>query len=342
MKNSHFIISDHISVDAGSSIPKYEQVVNQIIDLIKKGILYKGQKLPPINLAYKDLGISRDTLIASYKELQHQKIIDSVHGKGFYIVKASFLKKKKVFLLFDVMNSYKEVLYRSIVHNLDSNFEIDIFFHYYNLRQFENLITENIDIYDYMVIMPHFNVDVSSIVSRIPIHKCLLIDKDIPSLESVSSIYQDFEYDVCRALNDGLELICKYDTFHFIDNRDFQFIPDGIISGFKTFCREHSLNYNFVDDVNSHKLEKGDLFLLFNDRDLISLLKMVSAKNLKPGNDIGIISYDDTPLKEVLRGGITVISTDFYQMGAIAAEILKTNQRIKIPNKFSLIRRNSL
>ena len=336
------MLSGHVSVDAASSIPKYEQIVIQITDLVRKGILYKGQKLPPINLAYKDLGISRDTLIAAYRELQRQKIIGSVHGKGFYIAKSPAPKTKKVFLLFDVMNGYKEVLYRSIVQNLGNNYEVDIYFHYYNLKQFENLITENIHLYDYLVVMPHFNVDVSSIVSRIPIHKCLLIDKDIPALGSVSAVYQDFENDVYTALSEGLGLIRKYDSFHFMNNRNFQFIPDGIISGFKRFCREHHVRYNFVEEANAQQLSKGDLFLLFSDRDLISLIKMSGARNFKLGHDIGIISYDDTPLKEVLKGGITVISTDFYRMGAVAAEILKENKRIKIPNAFSLIVRNSV
>ena len=342
MKQEGFILSDHISVDPTSGIPKYEQIVIQITDLVRKGVLYKGQKLPPINLAHRDLGVSRDTLIAAYRELASQKIIGSVHGKGFYIAKTPASGKKKVFLLFDVMNGYKEVLYRSIVENLGNTYEVDIFFHYYNLKQFENLITENIDLYDYLVVMPHFNADVSAIVSQIPIHKCLLIDKDIPALGQVSAVFQDFENDVYAALSDGLERIRKYNSFQFINNRNFQFIPDGIIAGFEKFCRKHHLDHHFVDEANSRKLAKGDLFLLFNDRDLISLIKMAGSQNLKLGHDIGIISYDDTPLKEVLKGGITVISTDFYQMGAKAAEILKGNKRVKVANRFSLIIRNSL
>ncbi|MBN2807411.1 MAG: GntR family transcriptional regulator [Prolixibacteraceae bacterium] len=342
MKQSLFILSDHISIDAGSSTPKYEQIVNQITDLIKKGIVYKGQKLPPINVAHKNLGVSRDTLIAAYKEMQQQKLIDSVHGKGFYIARGSGSGNKKVFMLFDVMNGYKEVLYRSIVGNLGNHYEVDIYFHYYKLEQFEKLISENVALYDYMIVMPHFNVDVSAIVSRIPIHKCLLIDKDIPSLESVPAVFQDFENDIYGALKEGLDLISNYSIFHFISNRDFQFIPDGIISGFVKFCDEHSMPYRFIEDANAGELKKGDLFLLFNDRDLISIIKMASAQNLMLGKDVGIISYDDTPLKEVLKGGITVISTDFYQMGSMAAKLIKENQRKKIPNKFSLIARNSL
>ncbi len=341
-EQSRFDISEHISIDPNSSHPKYEQIADQIMDLIDKGILFRGQKLPPINTAHKAIHVSRDTLILAYKELQNRNILESVHGKGFYVAKKSAVKKKKVFLLFDVMNGYKEVLYRSIVEHLNNDFEVDIFFHYYRLKQFERLIFDNMEDYDYLVIMPHFNDDVSPIVSKIPVNKCILIDKDIPSLKFVPGVFQDFESDAYHGLMSGIELIKKYRLFHFISNRNFQFIPDGILRGFRRFCDEQFIHYHFIEDVKTHQISKGDLFLLFNDRDLINVIKSVEELNLKLGADVGIISYDDTSLKEVLKGGITVMSTDFHQMGVLMAELLKGNRREKIANEFSLIKRNSL
>jgi DNA-binding LacI/PurR family transcriptional regulator len=35
---------------------------------------------------------------------------------------------------------------------------------------------------------------------------------------------------------------------------------------------------------------------------------------------VGIVSYNDTPLKRVVAGGISVVSTDFYAQGVRAAE----------------------
>lgn len=339
---TRFSIAEHISIDSKSPVTKYQQIVNQITDLIKKGILYKGQKLPPLNKAYKDLNVSRDVLIKAYKELQNRNLIKSIHGKGFYISKVPAKSKKKVFLLFDVMNGYKEVLYRSIVENLGSGFSVDIYFHYYNINQLGKLIDENVDAYDYMVVMPHFNEDVSSVVARIPISKRFIIDKDIPALSNTPGVYQDFENDVYNSLTQGLSLIRKYKMIYFIDNQRFQFIPAGIIGGFKKFCKENRLNYTFIEDLELHAVARGELYLLFNDRDLISVIKSITAQNLKLGTDVGIVSYDDTPLKEVLKGGITVISTDFYQMGALTADLIKGNRKSKIANRFSLIRRNSL
>jgi DNA-binding LacI/PurR family transcriptional regulator len=58
------------------------------------------------------------------------------------------------------------------------------------------------------------------------------------------------------------------------------------------------------------------------------------------GKDIGIISYNDTPLKELL--GITVISTDFNIMGETAASMILNNEKGEIKVPFNFIDRNSI
>jgi DNA-binding LacI/PurR family transcriptional regulator len=87
---------------------------------------------------------------------------------------------------------------------------------------------------------------------------------------------------------------------------------------------------------------KGDAFLAVSDQDLIELLKLCKLNKWDPGKDIGIISYDETPLKEILAGGISVISTDFKKMGETAAEMLKEGIRSKIENPCLFLARKSL
>jgi DNA-binding LacI/PurR family transcriptional regulator len=55
--------------------------------------------------------------------------------------------------------------------------------------------------------------------------------------------------------------------------------------------------------------------------DLVILLDMLQQTNFKVGKDIGIISYNETPLKRFIFNGITTISTNFKQMGESAARI---------------------
>jgi DNA-binding LacI/PurR family transcriptional regulator len=55
------------------------------------------------------------------------------------------------------------------------------------------------------------------------------------------------------------------------------------------------------------------------------------------GKDVGIISYNETPLKEILLDGITVISTDHAKMGELAAQLILENRTERIKNDFHLL-----
>lgn len=332
-----------IRIINGSGTPKYEQLVNEIIRHIRIKNLAMGEKLPSIHEICNNYDISRDTVITAYNELKSRGIISPKQGKGFYVSSTEIKSKLKIFLLFDVMNSYKEVLYRSFVSNLGLNYQVDIFFHYYNLKVFHQLIKNNLDKYGYFVIMPHFNEDVSAIVKLIPREKLLIIDKDIKSLEDdYAAIFQNFERDIYGALISALPLLKKYKDIKFISNRTFQFIPDGMETGFNKFCKDYHLKHKGYDTISSSNPAKGDAFLVVSDHDLIELLKTSLTNEWEPGKDIGIISYDETPLKEILAGGISVISTDFRKMGETAAVMIKERLFNKIENPYIFISRNSL
>ncbi len=332
-----------IIIDKRSNVPKYLQVTESIIKMIEEGKLLLGEKLPSINEAYLTLKISRDTLIKAYDELKSRGVIAPQHGKGFYIADINTPRHLKVFVLFDVMNGYKAILYRSLVKHLGENCSVDIFFHNYNLKLFENLVNASIGNYGFYIIMPHFNVDVSEIVSKLPADKLLLIDKDVNELKSkYSAVYQDFEKDIYSALKSSRDILKKYKRLFMVTKSEFQFIPDGLVTGFIDFSKEFGIKSGFVEQLSNHKIEDGDVFIVFTDNDLVELIKISHEKGLKLGKTLGIISYDETPLKEVLAGGITVISTDFKKMGETAANLVLTRTPIKISNPCRLIRRKSL
>jgi DNA-binding transcriptional regulator YhcF (GntR family) len=332
-----------IKISNSSSTPKYEQVVNEVLKHIRTKKLLLGDKLPSIHEISNNYDISRDTVVTAYNELKSRGIISPRHGKGFYVASTSVRSKMKIFLLFDVMNSYKEVLYRSFLSRLGPEYQVDIFFHYYNLRVFEQLIINNKNKYGHYVIMPHFNEDVSGIVKTIPNEKLLIIDKDIKSTdENYAAIFQNFESDIYGALSKAFPLLKKYSDIKFISNHTFQFIPDGMETGFHKFCREKKLKHKIYDSVRSSDPEEGNAFLVVSDHDLVELIKMSLDKGWKLGEDIGILSYDETPLKEILAGGISVISTDFRKMGITAAEMIRKRLFMKIENPYIFLSRKSL
>jgi DNA-binding LacI/PurR family transcriptional regulator len=61
-----------------------------------------------------------------------------------------------------------------------------------------------------------------------------------------------------------------------------------------------------------------------------------------PGQDIGIVSYNESPFKEIIADGITTITTDFNQMGQSIIEMIFNNSTKHIENPSKLIIRNSI
>ena len=82
--------------------------------------------------------------------------------------------------------------------------------------------------------------------------------------------------------------------------------------------------------------------MAISERDLASFIKAIIAKGLKVGHDIGLMSLDDTPLKEVLIGGVTTLTTDFALMGSTAAQLIRDRECRRIANPWHLYDRGSL
>ena len=94
--------------------------------------------------------------------------------------------------------------------------------------------------------------------------------------------------------------------------------------------------------MQDYNIKKTDAYIVVNDMDLVYLVKEAKVKSYRIGKDLGIISYNDSPLKEVVADGITTISTDFTEMGRVLAQMILNADKKLIENKSSLIIRNSL
>lgn len=84
-----------------SSVPIYEQIINQIkLAIINKEIL-PDEPLPSIRGLAKDLQISVITTKRAYEELEQQGLIYSMAGKGFYVSKQNtdMLMEKRIAML---------------------------------------------------------------------------------------------------------------------------------------------------------------------------------------------------------------------------------------------------
>lgn len=341
--NSFFGMNWLQQTDKKSIKPVYQQIKESILSAVLNNKLKTGDSLPSVNKICSEFSLAPGTVIRAYNELKEMGIISSKQGKGYFISGTYIEQKIRIFLLFDRMNAFKEILYDSFRNEFNDETDIQVFFHHYNLKRFEKLIRENLGKFSHYVLMPHLHENVHKIIQRIPVKKLIFIDNLPDNIKTTASaVYQNFYSDILNALETKLDLIKKYKAIHLsLSQSEFQFVPKGTLDGFESFCRTNNVEHKILGSITADNLKKNQLYIIFDDGELVNTLKMIQKKNWKFKSDIGIISFDETPMKELLAGGVSVLSTDFVQMGKTAAKMVKGELDTKVTNPFRLIYRNS-
>ena len=346
-------MTDFITIHEDSRIPKYRQIVNAIIDNISSGRLKIDDKIPSINALSEAFALSRDTVEKAYNILKDRKVITSVKGKGFYVTRTKLISKVNILFLVNKLSSYKMRIYNSFINTIGASSHTDLHIYHCDESLFLNLMDKHGRAYDYFVIMPHFKTatlrhisatdEVLRAIDALPKNKLILLDNQLLQLKGdYAEVYQDFEQDIYSALVQGLPRIRKYEKLILVyPTHSVYPYPKRILHGFRRFCVEHGLPFEVIEEIYDDTiLHRGDLFITIEEADLVSLVKQLRDKEWDIGQDIGIISYNDTPLKDLL--GITVISTDFDAMGRTTAELILEKKVDRIKNPFRLIERESL
>ncbi len=329
-----------IIVEDKSGLPKYKQIVFSIENAITSGHLKKGDVLPSINAVRDKFSLSRDTVLMAFNELKVRGIIESVVGKGYYLKSENIGVKQKIFLLFDELNAFKEDLYNSFLNSLGDNIQVDIFFHHFSFDMFSKLINDSIGNYNYYVIMPANLRHTDKVIEKLPNNKVYILDQTHKEIKQYPAIYQNFEVDIYHSLKMAVTLLNKYKKIVLVFPQKKQ--PQGMLIGFQKFRKSTNFQYEIIDRLESRILQKEEVYLVLDDQDLIVLIKKMKDQKFTLGQDIGVISYNETLLKEIVEGGITTISTDFKQMGKRLAEMIINKEQCHIENPNNLIIRNSL
>lgn len=74
-----------LRIDPRSSTPIYEQIELGIKELILKGALKYGEKLPSVREMSSILTINPNTISKAYGELEREGVIETLRGKGTFI-----------------------------------------------------------------------------------------------------------------------------------------------------------------------------------------------------------------------------------------------------------------
>lgn len=322
-----------------SADPKYKQIIKGIEKAIISGELKQGDQLPSLNDIKKEYKLSRDTVIMAFNDLKSRGIIRSVVGKGYYVKSENIDIQYKVFLLFDELNAFKEDLYNGFKEGLGEQVQVDIFFHHFNYKVFRSLITESANSYNYYVIMPANLERVSEVIETLPSEQVFILDQLHDSLGSYASIHQNFRANMLNGLEHLKCQVLRYNQLVLISNQKKQ--PVALREGFEQFCKQYQLNFEVISETPS-RLQLQTLYISLDDRHLIDVIKRAKLQNLELAKDFGLLCYNDSPLKEIVEGGITTISTNFAEMGSEMAQMILEGRRQNIESPLEIINRNSL
>lgn len=343
MKKADF--SQIIFIDYQSATPKYRQLADSILNAIRSGKLQKDDLLPSINELSFNFEISRDTAEKGYKHLKEIGVLGSVPGKGFYISNTALDQSLKIFLLFNKLSAHKKIIYDAIIASLPETAFVDFFVYNNDFSFFKKLIQNRKEDYTHYVIIPHFiegGESAAGIINTLDKSKLVLLDKLIEGVDGeYASVYENFEEDIYNALLQAKRILFRYQTIKIIFP-EHSYFPKEIIRGMERFCSEYGFQHSVIHDIAQEEIKPGEVYINLMENDLVILIERIIAQKLEIGSDIGVISYNETPLKRIILNGITTISTDFQLMGEKAAELIltKSSHHVEIP--FYLTLRKSL
>lgn len=334
-----------IEFDDYSVTPKYLQLANSILKGIEDGDIEKGYILPSINNLSYELELSRNTAEKAYNYLKRMNIICSVPGKGYFIHKTDIKQQLKVFLIFNKLSVHKKLIYDSFATTLGENAIIDFYIYNNDFSLFKKLLAERKTDYSYYVIIPHFlegGEKAHEIINTIPKEKLILMSQLLTGVDGTyGAIYEDFERDIYTALSQAVEKLKKYNTLKIIFP-EYTYHPRAILKGFCSFCQDYAFDYEVIRKPEMINITEGTTYISLMEDDLVVLVKKILETKMEVGRQVGIISYNEIPLKQIILDGITTISADFKTMGEKAAKMIleKSKQHVAVP--FYLTLRNSL
>ncbi len=317
---------------------KVRKLVHFITEAIANGKLKEGDTLPSVNQMSAESGFSRDTVFKAYNLLKNRNFIESAPAKGYYVTGGSF----KVFMLLDDFSAFKEQLYRSFRQNLPQSYSVDLLFHHYNRDVFNHLVQSSLGRYSLYIVMNIDHHGMDPVLNKIDSRKLLLLDMGSPDSENINYVVQNFDDAVENCLEKGLHRLKHYSEMILVYNEQETPHPADTVLAVRRFCQKHGISFRKIRSTDEWEMKQGQIWFTIRDTDLVEVIKTSREKGFQPGKEVGVLSYNDSPMKQVVGGGISVISTDFELMGRLAASFVKNKQKITEVLPTSLILRESV
>ncbi len=329
-----------IHINSKSAVPKYRQVVDAIISAIEEKKFIVGDKLPSISQLCIDNTLKRDTVMYALNELKSRGIVSSRQGKGYYVCSSDIKINERFFLLFDELNAYSSGIFNTLVALLPKNASADIFFHHYDAIRIREFLTIRNGSYTSYILASAGLEDYGDFLQKLPGQNTCLIGKIGNSPVSNHCVFHDHSKDIyesLRSMRRNLKKYCRL-VYMCIKPDDYP----GRTDGFIRFCVEEKFEYHICKNPESLRPALYEAYFVPEDDVLIKLLHQIRNSDFVVGENVGIVSFGDSPMKEIAEGGLTTLTPDFSDMCKRMIEITQGHKRGQIRTRFKIILRNSL
>ena len=309
-------------LDFDTRLPKYRQVILAISRDIRKAILQPGDKIPSINEASSECYLSRDTVEKAYKELTRRGIIRSIPGKGFFVSEEVMEKPIRILAVFDKLDEARWELYQELTEALEETAEITLLSYEHNYRMLNLSLEEHKDDYDFFVVIPHFFAyqdDLLRAFEHLPMDRLIVLTHPVEGLDSkTTQLTFDRKNAWEKALKKVSSRIRQYSRLLLYFPDDFRF-PQEILDAMTDFCERQGIPFRVLPAWDERKIQSGDLCFILEDEILAEVVGFAQQHGLTIGKDIGIVSFEDHPLKVQLAGGITTLGYDYGEIARTTA-----------------------
>src|SRR3954469_23393504 len=75
-------------IDSRSGVPPYRQLVHQVQQALRMGILHAGDRLPTVKDVVAQVAINPNTVLKAYRELEHEGLAEGRPGVGTFITRS--------------------------------------------------------------------------------------------------------------------------------------------------------------------------------------------------------------------------------------------------------------
>ena len=189
------------------------------------------------------------------------------------------------------------------------------------------------------VIAPIPHPKTKELLETIPRNKLLVFDRYEPLEGAFNHITQEFANSSYQIFSKLAPRIQRFDEFIFYHS-PASLDPKEIVGSFKKFLKDFNIKGRIEKEYIPGTVEKGKVYFTLDNFALWQIMRDCISKKFEPGKDLGVLSSNDEPAKEIT--GITTFSADFAEMGILAGRAVLNKHDIQLTVPMLLFNRATL